>query len=336
MSTKKLDELRIINNIQTLFSDISLQDMEGISDDCAVVPINDVESLVITTDTLTESTHFLKDKISAYDLGYKSLASNFSDVFSMGAAPMCTFLSIALKKDLSQEWVDDFLKGYHSLSLKEGVPLLGGDTTMSKHATTITVTAIGKMKTSDIKRRRGAKVGDIIVVCAPLAASGVGLNLLLDNQSILYSEDELKAIKYHTHPPLYGLEARFLAEQEGVTAMMDISDGIAKDLKHILKLSNCGAKVFCDKLPVLPFIQEICKEKKWDITELALCGGEEYSPLFTISADDYKTVKKAYNKRFKKHFYPIGVITDDSIGGIKWMMKGQVSNKKYKGYVHNK
>lgn len=335
MNTKKLDELRIINNIQTLFSDISTENMEGISDDCAVIPINDTESLVVTTDTLTESTHFLKDKISAYDLGYKSLASNFSDVFSMGARPICSFLSFALKKDLSSEWVDDFLKGYHSLSKKEGVPLLGGDTTLSKHATTITITAVGKMKNSDIKRRSGAKVGDVIVVCAPLAASGVGLNLLLDNQSILYSEDELKAIKYHTHPPLYGAEACFLAEQEGVTAMMDISDGIAKDLKHILKLSNCGAKIFCEKLPILSFIEDICNDKDWDVIELALCGGEEYSPLVTISADKYKEVKKAYAKQFKKQFYPIGVITDD-IGRMKWMLDGKNTNKKYKGYVHSK
>ncbi|MFI3261977.1 MAG: thiamine-phosphate kinase [Rikenellaceae bacterium] len=333
MSTKKLDELRIINSIQSLFSDISPKNMEGISDDCAVIPLNDSESLVITTDTLTESTHFLKDKISAYDLGYKSLASNLSDIFAMGASPLCTFLSFALKKDLSQEWVDDFLKGYHSLSKKEDTPLLGGDTTLSKHATTITITAIGKIKTADIKRRSGAADGDIIVACAPLAASGVGLNLLLDNKSILFSEDELQAIKYHTHPPLYGNEAQFLAKQEGVTAMMDISDGIAKDLRHILNLSNCGAKIFCDKLPIMPFIEDICYDKGWDAIELALCGGEEYSPLFTISADKYKAVKKAYSKHFKTHFYPIGVITND-VGSVKWMLNGQDTHKKFKGYVH--
>lgn len=335
MNKKKLDELRIINDIKLLFSDITLDAMEGISDDCAVIPINDTESLVVTTDTLTESTHFIKNKISAYDLGYKSLAANFSDVFSMGARPICSFLSFALKNDLTNQWVEEFARGYYSLSKKEGVPLLGGDTTVSVHATTISITAIGRMKNIDIKRRSGAKSGDIIAVCAPLGASGVGLNLLLEENSLLYTPQELAAVKCHTHPQLYGDEACFLATQIGVSSMMDISDGIAKDLKHILKLSKCGAKVFCDKLPVLPFVEEICVQRGWDVIEMALCGGEEYSLLFTISPDSYKRVKADYFKRFNKNIFPIGVLTDN-VNELKWISNGRLVYKHYNGYVHGK
>lgn len=335
MNKKKLDELAIINNIQAMFSDISTGNMEGISDDCAILPLNDRESLVVTTDVLTEGTHFIIDKITPFDLGYKALASNFSDVFSMGAKPICSFLSIALKKDINDEWVSNFMKGYHLLSSKESAPLLGGDTTFSIHATTISVTAIGKVLNKNIKRRKGASLGDIIAVCAPLGASGTGLNLLLDNSSLLYSPKEIELIKAHTHPPIYGVEACFLGGQIGVTSMIDISDGIAKDLRHVLKLSECGAKIFCDKIPISPLVKDVCKSKGWDATNLALSGGEEYAPLFTIAQNCYKQVKNAYKEKFNKEIYSIGVITNN-INEIEWSLDGRVVKKNYKGYVHRR
>lgn len=332
MPEHNLNELKIINHIKTIFSNMPLHEMEGISDDCAVIPISDSESLVITMDTLTENSHFITSMISAEDLGYKSLASNFSDVYAMGATPICSFLSLSLKNDLTHEWVESFMRGYYSLSERVTSPLLGGDTTTSSLATTISITAIGRVRNENIKRRRGASPGDIVAVCAPLGGSGTGLKLLL-NKSNYYSDIEKEMIMLHTRPPLYGAESLFLGSERAVTSLMDISDGIAKDITHIMSCSHVGAKIFTHKIPTLQNMRYICKENTWDAVEIALCGGEEYAPLFTANKDLFKELNQRFYSKFNRNITPIGeILATDGI--LEWHDCGGKMDINYKGYIH--
>lgn len=309
MAVESQGEFAFIENINRVFKTINSGNYEGIGDDCAVIPISQTESLVITTDMLAEGSHFLLDKISAYDLGWKSLAVNLSDIASMGAKPIASFMSIAIPKDISQEWKEQFLKGYYDLSKKHSTELLGGDTVGSSQGVVINITAIGKINNSDIKRRTSASVGDLIVTTSPLGDSACGLKLLLADMYDSKSEQHQYLEQKHNHPTAQVEEGIWLAQNE-INAMMDISDGISSDLQHICKSSNCGAKVYLDSIPLSKQLIEVCTENSWNMNTLALSGGEDYSLLFTVKAELFETMSKMYVEHFKTPLFVIGKITD--------------------------
>ena len=152
MQLNELGEFGLIGLIREKFASVSAAGYEGIGDDCAVMPCGDGTSLVVTTDMLIEEVHFRLCTTDPYRLGRKSLAVNLSDIAAMGAAPAASFLSIALPPDTEVEWVERFLDGYCSLSSEFFVPLLGGDTTASPGKLAISVTAVGRVPDSEIKR----------------------------------------------------------------------------------------------------------------------------------------------------------------------------------------
>ena len=169
----KKGEFGFIGDIATLFGSLPHHGFEPIGDDCTVVPIGD-EALVMTTDMLVEDVHFLRGASSAQEVGQKSLYVNLSDVAAMGATPIATLLSIALPESAQGEWAEEFMRGYHTVAEREGVALVGGDTTASRDKIAINVVAIGRAPLANIKRRSAAKVGDIIAVTGKLGISFKG------------------------------------------------------------------------------------------------------------------------------------------------------------------
>lgn len=310
MKINQLGEFGLIEKISKLFGDIIPQGCRSIGDDCAVLPLNDNESLVVTTDMLLDGVHFLRDKISPWELGRKALAVNLSDVASMGARPYCTFLSIGLPLDCSQEWCEDFFKGYRSL----GIPLLGGDTTASHQGVVINITALGIVPNTNIKLRSGARAGDRILVTSTLGDSGAGLRAILEDKP-QYSE----LIHAHHNPISVTEQGVWLAAQPCVGAMMDLSDGIASDLGHILKASSkecgaeLGAQIEIDKLPISNALKSaLLNEPEWDILKLTLASGEDYCLLLTAQADQAKALQVDYARQFpQEQLYDIGFIDNN-------------------------
>lgn len=319
-------EINIIKIFASQLSELKSGEV-GIGDDCAVLRVDSENSMVITTDTMTEDTHFIYDKISPEDLAYKSLASNISDVISMGALPSYAFLSITLTDRCNKEWVEKFSNSFNSLALKHGIKLMGGDTTMSQHSITITITLLGTAKSKNIKLRSGAKIGDKIFCCNTLGASAAGLKLMLKEI------DPNPFISDHYRPVLFVEQSQWLSMQSGVTSMMDISDGVAKDLTHIMERSAVGATIDLDKIPMTKELKEHCEKLQIDPLTLALEGGEEYSLLFTISSNQSQTIATQYLKKFNQPIYEIGEITEKS-NSIIWIESGEVSKKTFKGYDH--
>ena len=315
------NEIEVINIFSKITSNTP-KGVVGIGDDCAILPNGDTDSVVVTTDTLTENTHFIFDKITPTQLAYKALASNISDVIAMGASPTYAFLSITLNDRCDTRWIEDFACGFKQLADRHNISLLGGDTTRSGLAVTITITLMGSVKNSDIKLRSEAKDGDTIFCLAPLGASAAGLKMLLAGKT--------------THPLIdIHYEGVWLGSREHVHAMMDISDGIAKDLRHILERSNVGAHIDIEKIPINDTILQEPTLNNADHTSLALEGGEEYSPLFTVSGDFATELIELYKDRFNMDIYPIGSISsgiETSI--IEWRKDGIKQDTDYKGYVH--
>lgn len=281
MDLKQLGEFGLIGRISESFR--APDGVHGIGDDCAVLPQKTGMDTLVSTDMLVEGTHFLLDDIPAYRLGWKSAAVNISDIAAMGGAPVGSFLAFALPSGISCGWVDEFIRGYKELSDRFGCPLLGGDTTSSEGQLCICVTVLGQSESGKARMRNMAEPGDLICVTGPLGDSAAGLKVILGGKARTADADFLVERHYCPMPKVN--EGRRLAECAGVHAMMDISDGIASDLRHILDASVVGAEVDVSQLPMSPEMRRFCASEGLDATALAVEGGEDYELLFTVGAD---------------------------------------------------
>lgn len=310
-----MTEFGFIDMLRENFAGIGDQRIVGIGDDCAVMPLSQTESLVITTDMLNEEVHFLREATSARELGAKSLAVNLSDIAAMGAAPVASFLSIALPKACRGEWIGEFMEGYREISARYGVKLAGGDTTASKNGVIINVGVIGRARNSHLKYRSGAKPGDIIVVNGMLGESAAGLNDIFEDNI----DTDRAAV--HRNPVPQVQEGIWLGGRREVRSMIDLSDGMASDLQHILEASGVGAEVDIASVPTLYPL------------EWALAGGEDYKLLFTVASKGFAGLKEDYYKQFGAELYPVGVITKGE-SRIVWTEEGRPADMDIKGFVH--
>lgn len=296
-----------------MFGSLPHHGFEPIGDDCTVLSMGD-EALVMTTDMLIEDVHFLRFASSAEEVGHKSLMVNISDVAAMGAKPVATLLSMALPESAQGEWAERFMRGYHEASQREGVALVGGDTTASKDKIAINVVAIGRAPMKNIKRRSEAKVGDVIAVTGKLGASSKGL------VDIMFGDLNTAAAKHHRLGQARTAEGAWLGAHSEVHAMMDISDGIASDIKHIMELSKVGAEIHIDKIPT-----------DYDI-RFATTGGEDYELLMTVDSASFDTLAEEFAKATDTTLTKIGIITEGDT--LTWLDNGTPTELELKGFTH--
>ena len=311
-----MTEFGFIDRIKDLFATLPDNGFEGIGDDCAVLPVGGGESLVFTTDMLAEGVHFLRTATSARELGRKSLAVNLSDVASMGARPIATLLSLSLPDDATGAWAEEFMQGYRELSQEFGVTLAGGDTTRSAAGITINVTAIGRAADTHIKRRSGARPGDVIFTAGALGASGAGL------RDILAGRYDTPAAAIHRNPRPQVAEGLWLGRRHEVHAMMDISDGLASDIRHIMERSGVGAAIDTERIPAAADA---------DI-RTAACAGEDYVLLLTAECADAERLAADFLARFGAPLHPGGRITDGR--ELEWFENGTLRPLDWHGFTH--
>ena len=314
-------EFELIDHIRGHFTEVP-QGVVGIGDDCAIIE-GEGEEWLFSTDLVVEGVHFLRTKSSPEDVGWKSAAVNLSDIAAMGGEPAATFLSIALPKDAQGEWAERFVEGYAAISHHYGVPLLGGDTTSSLRDVAINVGVLGKAPKGTSLLRSGARVGDTIFVTGPLGDSGAGLKVLLGD--IPTDDTTAYLTTKHNRPTPRIAEAIALRKTGKVGAMMDISDGIASDLRHILRASGVGAWVELRSLPLSPQLRTICEREGWSATELATSAGEDYELLLTAPEEIAQEVDFS--------LYPIGKITEGE-SEIEWYDGGKKVTLKTNGFTH--
>lgn len=332
MQLSDIGEFGLINTmISPAFKALVKNGFTGIGDDCAVIPHNENEYLVVTTDMLVEEVHFLSDKISAYDLGFKSLAVNLSDIAAMGAKPTGSFLSIAFPKTQDTNWIEAFLKGYKALSAKEDTPLLGGDTTKSTGSIVLNVAVIGQVARNRIKYRSAAQSGDLICVSDNLGDSAGGLEFILNDLPQDELAKQLLAQHYHPYPKIN--EGKFLGQFPEVHAMLDISDGISSDLNHILKASGARAELWLERIPLSEALQTKAKQYNWNLYELALAGGEDYSLLFTVAPESYERIADKFKHVFNRPLHAIGCIREGT-PEITYYENGKPTDPLKTGYSH--
>lgn len=311
-----MTEFELIRHIAASASRVRSDHMSGIGDDCAEYDMGNGDSLLFTTDILTENRHFSLGDITPEDLAYKSLAVNLSDIAAMGGHPEATLLSLAIPEEIDVNWRLRFLDAYVRESEARDVKLIGGDTCSSGSLLTISVTAIGRCASERIKRRSAATDGDFIYVSGMLGASAAGL------RDIESGNTDSTFAKIHHRPRVYLEEGEFLSEFEQVHAMMDVSDGIASDLKHILHASHVGAMVEATNIP------SVCD------VETAVCGGEDYVLLFTVEWSGAEEMERKYHEKFGEKPYRIGRITSSPEEKITWLRDGTPIYPVWTGYEH--
>lgn len=310
----KKSEFSFIGDIATMFGSIAHNGFEPIGDDCTVVELSNDEVLVMTTDMLVEDVHFLREASTAEEVGRKSLMVNLSDVAAMGAKPIASLLSLSLPESAQGEWSEAFMRGYYEASRETGVALVGGDTTASRDRITINVVAIGRSEKANIKRRSAARVGDIIAVTGKLGVSSKGL------VDIMFGDLTTEAARHHRVAQARIAEGKWLGSRREVHAMMDISDGIASDIKHIMELSNVGATIDLKLIPT-----------DFDI-RYATTGGEDYELLLTVATENFEMLKAEFESATGCRLTAIGHITEDR--ELRWLQDGEPSNVELKGFTH--
>ncbi|MBO7199704.1 MAG: thiamine-phosphate kinase [Alistipes sp.] len=309
----KKSEFSFIDDIAKTFGALPHNGFEPIGDDCTVLDMG-ADALVISTDMLVEDVHFLRGASTAEEVGYKSLMVNLSDVAAMGATPTAVLLSLSLSEATQGEWVEGFMRGFYEGCKSYGVALVGGDTTASRDKVCINVVAIGRAPKANIKRRSAAKVSDIICVTGKLGASSKGL------VDIMFGDLDTAAAKAHRRAQARIVEGRWLGECEAVHAMMDVSDGVASDIKHIMEQSGVGAEIELTKIP-----------SDYDI-RYATTGGEDYELLLTVAAERFDEVAEALYRDTGTTLTAVGVVTADR--ELRWLENGVPSELELRGFTH--
>lgn len=230
-------------------------------DDCAIVKAPRHQRIAITTDTLIAGVHFPL-QTSAYDIGYKALAVNLSDLAAMGATPAWASMALTLPH-IDETWLQDFAKGFFDLASEFHVQLIGGD--LTRGALSITITAQGFVPNDAMLTRSGANVGDLIYVT----------NTIGDAAFALTHPSEKTLPRLNRPYPQVNIGKALL---NVATAAIDISDGLLADLQHILEKSGVGARINLEKIPLS---EELAALPLAEAFSFALNGGDDYQLCFT-------------------------------------------------------
>lgn len=260
----------------------------GVGDDAAVVRLRDGTALVATADALVESIHFRWDWSAPADVGYKAVTVNVSDLAAMGAEPRWLLLVLGAPPSTSSDVLSALYEGIDEACSAYGTELVGGDTVRTEQVV-LSVTALGELE-GDPLRRSGAKVGDVLAVTGPLGAAACGVNLLLsqDPKKVTPS-DAMACMDAHRRPAARVAEGVAL-RRAGVHAAMDLSDGLASDVRRLAEASGVGVEIDIARVPVAPHARRVAEARGWDVERMALGGGEDYELLVALPAGQLGSV----------------------------------------------
>jgi len=312
MLLRELGEFGLIDRIRDGLIVRPCGVLMGIGDDGAVLRTDAGKVLVVSTDTLVEGVDFLYETISPEQLGHKSLAVNLSDIAAMGARPDHALVSLCIPDRYTVEYLTAFYEGIRRLAARFGVNVLGGDISSSPHDLVISITALGSARAEEVCYRHGARPGDALLVVGVLGESGAGLDSLLEPRQdahALPEEAQATLRRRHLEPEPLVEEGHWLAESGRVHAMIDVSDGIASDLRHICRASGTGAVVERDALPITPALRAFLDATGAAPERYLLHTGEDYALLLAMTDGEADSLIAAFKARFATPITRIGHAT---------------------------
>jgi len=309
----ELSELELIEKIKRWVGQKYRGVVVSPGDDAAAFRTQPGLLTLVTSDTLIEGIHFNLDYISFYQLGWKAMAVNLSDIAAMGGKPHYALVSLSIPDRISSADIEELYRGMEDLNKRFDVKIVGGDVTGSKNDFVLCVTITGGAEEAKLSTRSGAVTGDIIGVTGSLGGSKAGQMLLESKQvrgrtSKKYrtSNDECRTgdgdnrenlIQKYLMPFPRNEEASLLVENFKIHAMIDISDGLASEVNHLCSESGTGAEVYAGAIPLMNGVEQTARKFSNTPLDYALSGGEDYELLFAMNEKDFaKAGKLVFDK----------------------------------------
>jgi len=286
----------------------------GAGDDCAVLDVGLPDRfLLFKTDSVVEGIHY-DPATPAEKIGHKALGRCLSDIAAMAGTPSAALVTIALPHKFDIHFVEGIYQGINALAREHAVAVVGGEMTRNPERTLVSIAMLGFAPRGKAILRSGAKPGDALFVTGELGGSLTGKHLEFEPRLV---------------------EARWLAEHFSIHAMLDLSDGLASDLRHILNASHVGAEVLAKAIPIAREARRMAKSESSAKPPLlaALTDGEDFELLFTVASRDAVLVLDAWKKQFPKlKLSCVGRINSGE--GISIRDKDGVRPLTAHGYVH--
>ena len=332
----RLGEFGLIRELTAPFTVRNSGTVMGPGDDAAVLlPCPACpEYTLLTTDLLLEGIHFDLTYFPLKHLGYKTVVIGCSDIYAMNGTPRQMTLSLGVSAKFSVEQLRELYEGVRAACDDYGIDLAGGDTSSSLTGLTLGITVIGSVAREKIVYRNGAKLNDLICITGDLGAAYMGLHLLEREKRALAGvkdpQPQFSGYEYLLRRQLKPSARREVIEEldsAGIvpTSMIDLSDGLASDLPHIMELSGVGATIHLERIPAPCTLED------------ALTGGEDYKLLFTARPEDWRTLCGAYRERFGTEPVAVGEITrkeGDAGPRIAWCSEGRPVEGSWQGFSH--
>jgi thiamine-monophosphate kinase len=274
-----LGEFGLIDRIHGRIRSPGTGVVTGIGDDTAVLDTGGSRLLLATVDMQVEGRHFIRGRTPPELVGRRVGAVNLSDIGSMGGAPRWALVSLALPADLPVSWVDGFYEGLDGILGEFGAAIVGGNLSGGDQITA-DLTLLGDVARDEVLVRSGAMPGDLVCVTGTLGRSAAGRAVL---DAGLAGPEWDQAVGAHLSPVPRVQEGQTLAATRLVHSMIDVSDGLAGDLRHICEASGTGAVVDAGRLPIAPDTRAIAERLGLDVLALAVGGGEDFELLLTAS-----------------------------------------------------
>ncbi|MBI3326130.1 MAG: thiamine-phosphate kinase [Nitrospinae bacterium] len=282
--------------------------IKGIGDDCAVLrPQGDVE-WVVTTDSQVEDVHFRRAWLTPYQIGWRAMAANLSDIAAMGAQPFGALAALTLPPTTEVAFFEGLLDGLCTLGLRFNCPLIGGNLASDPARVTLTLTLFGSVPRGQALLRSNARPGDEIWVSGRLGGSAAGLRTFLQRLDVPQAACETLQQRYAQPVPRVR-EALFLRASGQLTSLIDVSDGLAGDLGHIGEESGVGAQLLADAIPLDPGVREVAAAVGEDPLAYALRGGEDFELCCTSASDGLGPLCAEFRARFGIDLTRIGSVT---------------------------
>jgi thiamine-monophosphate kinase len=324
MRLSEVGELSLLGILQKRFGEKAPHVLAGIGDDCAVVqPAG--KNLLLTTDMMVEGVHFDMRWTTPFQLGFKLVSANVSDVYAMGGRPQFLLLNFSAGGDAEVDTFERIFDGIEKAAGLYGVSLVGGDISSSER---IVLSATVTGYAAKFIRRSGARVGDRIYVTGFLGDSACGLELLKRVKRPVEIERRKKMdcglpsgvalplLRRHLMP--VAVRPDLFAHK--ATSMIDISDGLLLDLSRLCEASGSGARLYAERLPVSKRLKKAAEYLKMDPFRFVLGGGEDYQLLFTAP------------RASKVDAFCIGEITESGITVVD--ERGRAKSVTVRGYEH--
>ena len=250
----------------------------GVGDDAAVLDV--AGRVVAAVDTVVDGVHVDRRWSTPQDLGFKALAVNVSDLAAVGALPLAALVSLQLPSDIDLDEVEGIYRGLREAADRWGCQLIGGDTVTSP-TLAVSVTVLGRLHDEEVVLRRdGAQVADLVVVVGGLGLAAAGLELLRrDARGLLEEHPELGAAHRRPVALVEAVPAMVLA---GVSAAIDVSDGLGRDLGHLASDSGVGIRLDPDRLPLAAGVVAAATHLGIEPHDLVLAGGEDQALAMTL------------------------------------------------------